>query len=65
MAVGVLRIESDGIAVAGDGFVDLPLASQRSAQVDVSNRELWIESDHPLVAGDRLSQLPLAVQNGA
>ncbi len=65
VGVGVLRVEFDGLLVAGDGLVHWPLPMQRIAQVVVGAGELRVEFDGLLVAGDGLVHLALAAQRNA
>ena len=63
MGDGVLRIEFDGLLVAGDGLVQPPLGLQRQAQAGVGLGQLRIGFDGLPVAGDGLVQPPLHFQS--
>ncbi len=65
MGHGELRVEFDGLLVAGDGLVQLALAIQRKAQVGVGFGVLGVEFDGLLEAGDGLVQLALGPQRSA
>ena len=56
-----VRVEFDGLLVAGDGLVQLALVLQRNAQVGVGLGELRVEFDGLPVAGDGLVQLALVL----
>ena len=58
-ALGVVGLEADGLAVLGDGLVQLPLLSKRGAEVVVEDGVFRVEFDGLLVTGDRLVQLLL------
>ena len=56
-AIARLRIEFDGLAVAGDGLVQLLLTEEGVAEVDVGIGVFRVEFDGLAVAGDGLVQL--------
>ena len=59
---GLSRI---AVAVLGDGLVELPLALQGVAEVDVGRGVVGLEPDRLAVLGDGLVELALAVQGDA
>ena len=59
------RVEFDGLAIGGDGLVQLLLVGQGVAEVVVGVGQLRIEFDGLAVGGDGLVQLLLALQSVA
>ena len=60
-----VRLESDGLAVCGDRFVQLPLREEGVAEVVVGLGVIRFEADRLAVCGDRLLQLPLLAKGEA
>ena len=58
---GVFRVEFDGLAVGGDGLVQLLLVTQGVAEVVVGVSEVRVELEDPAVSGNRFVQLLLAL----
>ena len=60
VGLGVLRVEFDGLPVAGDGLVQLALVRSAMPRLLWADGELRVEFDGLPVAGDGLVQLALA-----
>ena len=60
--LGVVRLQFQCPAVAGDRFVQFPLVLQGIAQVVVGLGEVRLQFQCPAAAGDRFVQLPLVLQ---
>ena len=60
--LGIVRLQFQCPAVAGDRFVQLPLLLQGSAQVVVRLGKVRLQFQCPAAAGDRFVQLPLLLQ---
>ena len=56
--LGIVRLQFQGPAVAGDRFVQLPLVLEGDAQVAVCLGIVRLQFQGPAVAGDRFVQLP-------
>ena len=65
VGLGVVGLEPDGLAVVGDGLVQLPLVAQGDAEVVVGLGVVGLEPDGLAVVGDGLVQLPLVPQGVA
>ena len=65
VGLGVILLESDGLAVLGDGLVQLALVLQGVAEVAVGLGVILLESDGLAVLGDGLVQLALILQGDA
>ena len=52
MGHGVVRLQSDGLAVLGDGLLQLPLFRQGAAQVGVGHGPVRLQSDGLPIVGD-------------
>ena len=62
MGLGIVGLEFQRPAVAGDRLVQLPLVLQRIAQVAVCLGKVRLQLQRPAVAGDRFVELPLVLQ---
>ena len=62
MGRGEFRVEFDGLAIAGDGLVQLPLDIQGNAEVVVGAGVFRVEFDGLTEAGDGLVELALILQ---
>ena len=60
VGLGMVRLQFQCPAVAGDRFVQLSLVPQGDAQVVVGLGIVRLQFQCPAVAGDRFVQLPLA-----
>ena len=58
-ASAIILLESDGLAVLGDGLVQLALVTQGDAEVVVGFGVIFLEPDGLAVLGDGLVQLAL------
>ena len=60
--LGIVRLQFQCPAVAGDRFVQLPLVLEGIAQVVVRLGKVRLQLQRPAVAGDRFVQLPLVLE---
>ncbi len=65
MCLGEVRLQLQPAAVAGDGFVQLPLVPQGIGQVIVRFGIAWSQGQCPPPAGDRFGQISLFLQGVA
>jgi acyl dehydratase len=62
--LGIVRLQFQRPAIAGDRFVELPLILQRIAEVVVRVGIVGLQFQRPAVAGDRFGiQLPLVLES--